>query len=189
MTVSRPTLRIAARRRGTALLETVIVFAIIALLIGLAVLDVVGIIRRSRLDEDVSQFARTMRLAAEHAVFSGKKIAVVIQVTDGDYDVYEENSEGKYDEQSESITQGGRLDLSYIDEIEFEDGTRQYSGEIILHATPKGWGGSVLFSLLDDRNERQRYVQCQRFTTKVIVSNQPLTLPEAREEVSMTSPL
>jgi len=177
--------------RGFVLLEIVIVFLILATLIGLASLNLVGLVQRTRLDEDVSRFAQTLRLAAEQAVFLGRDIEILLEVTDGYYTVYEasesgteEGQEGMESEEEQKIlipTRG--LNRSYIDVIEYEDGSRQYSGELVLKATPEGWSSTVLFSLLDDRDEHQRYLRCDRMTTRVIVSSQELEFPEPQAEL------
>lgn len=174
--------------RGFVLLEIVIVFLILATLIGLASLNLVGLVQRTRLDEDVSRFAQTLRLAAEQAVFLGRDIEILLEVTDGYYTVYEasglETEEGQESEAEQKIlipTRG--LNRSYIDVIEYEDGSRQYSGELVLKATPEGWSSTVLFSLLDDRDEHQRYLRCDRMTTRVIVSSQEPEFPEPQAEL------
>ncbi len=174
--------------RGFVLLEIVVVFLILASLIGLASLNLVGLVQRTRLDEDVSRFAQTLRLAAEQAVFLGRDIEILLEVTDGYYTVYEASEsgteEGQESEAEQKIlipTRG--LNRSYIDVIEYEDGSRQYSGELVLKATPEGWSSTVLFSLLDDRDEHQRYLRCDRMTTRVIVSSQEPEFPEPQAEL------
>ena len=174
-----------ANDRGFVLLEIVVVFLILASLIGLASLNLVGLVQRTRLDEDVSRFAQTLRTAAEQAVFLGRDIEIELEVTDGYYTVYETGGP-KADESEEGKTvliPTRGLNRSYIDVIEYEDGSRQYSGELVLKATPEGWSSTVLFSLLDDRDEHQRYLRCDRMTTRVIVSSQELEFPEPQAEL------
>jgi len=171
--------------RGFVLLEIVVVFLILASLIGLASLNLVGLVQRTRLDEDVSRFAQTLRTAAEQAVFLGRDIEIELEVTDGYYTVYETGGP-KTDESEEGKTvliPTRGLNRSYIDVIEYEDGSRQYSGELVLKATPEGWSSTVLFSLLDDRDEHERYLRCDRLTTRVIVSSQELEFPEPQAEL------
>lgn len=172
-------------QRGFVLLEIVVVFLILASLIGLASLNLAGLVQRVRLDEDVSRFAQTLRLAAEQAVFLGRDIEIELEVTDGFYTVYDTDdpkTDKKEDGKKVLIPTRG-LNRSYIDVIEYEDGSRQYSGELVLKATPEGWSSTVLFSLLDDRDEHQRYLRCDRMTTRVIVSSQEPEFPEPQAEL------
>jgi hypothetical protein len=162
----------------------VIVFLIIAALMTLVSVNIVGIVQRTRLDEDVSRFAHTLRTAAEQAVFLGRDIEIYLEVTDGYYTVYDTKESETGEEQIVLIDTRG-LDRSYIDVIEYEDGSRQYSGELILKATPEGWSGTVLFNLLDDRDEHERFLRCDRLTTRVLVSSQPLDFPEPLSDLSL----
>ena len=174
--------------RGSTLLEALFVVAILALMISLVVVDFTGMIRRSRLDEDVARFSRTMRLTAEQAVLRGRDLAVVVEITDGYYTVYEANEENRYGGELEPVIAQQSLDRCYIDQTDFEDGTHQYSGELILRATPEGWATSIVLNLRGIY-DRQRFVRYDRATTRVIVARQPLYLPEPQEQVYMTVPV
>lgn len=173
---------------GFTLVEVIVVMLIFSLMVGLVVPDVVGAFRRSRLDDDVARFSRTLTLAAEQAIFSRTNYLVVIEVMDGLYTVYEDLGGGKYDEYDPLIAQRS-LNWCYIESIEYEDGSQQYSGEVILRASPAGWENSVLFSLLDDENDRERFLRCDRLTTRNMVSNHFLDFSWTEETVSMTSAL
>jgi len=163
---------------------------LIAFLFGLVSVNVVEASRRARLDDDLGRFTRTLRTAADYAAYSGKTVAVVLDVTDGFYTVFEANEKDSYnDMESEPIIEQQSLDWCYIEEVEREDGSRQYSGEIVLHVTPRGWSESVLFYLLDDRNNLHRFVRCDRFTPRVAESRTPLFLLETYEELSISTPI
>ena len=231
---------------GYMLIEMVLVFTIIGLLLGIGMPVASKVVRRSRLEGDVARFARTLRTAGELAVYYGRELHIVIDVTDGYYTIYDpfrepEEDWTKREEPGEGREEAGRdaagsetsgsetasrdvagsgvagkednvapevidkyqidysyleplmetqgLDRCYIEQIDFVNGTHQYSGELILFATGQGWGASVVFNLIDDRNERRRWVQCNRNTVRVIQSRQPLEMIEPRTEVSMSSPL
>ena len=160
---------------------------LLALAMSIVALDLFGMIGRSVFDKDVGRFARTLRVTAEQAIFRGETLAVVIDVRDGYYTVYEANSEDRYDDLEPLIDRKG-LDECYIETIEFADGSHQFSGELILHATAEGWESSWLFELID-LDERLRWLRCDGFTPRVVVDNQPLEMLEAHSELSMSSSL
>lgn len=170
---------------GFTLIEMIVVMLIFTLMVSLVAMDVVGVFRRGQLDEDVARFSRTLTLAAEQAIFNRKNYLVVIEVMDGYYTVYEDLGDGQFDE-FDPLLDRESLDWCYLETIEYEDGSQQYSGEVILRATPAGWEHSVLFSLIDDENDRQRFLRCDRLTPRNAVSNQPLDFLWAQETVSMT---
>lgn len=167
---------------GFVLLELVVISLIMILLISLVSVSIVGTIRQVRLDEDVAQFARTLRLAVDQAVFSQKNYTIVIDVMDGYYTVYGEKVNIK--DPAPRLIDTQQLNWCYIESIEFEDSTHQYSGEIVLEATPKGWNQSILFNLIDDRNEQRRFLRCDRFTSRTTVSRQPLEMWRPRKSVA-----
>ncbi len=176
------------RNHGFTMIEVVVAFFIIALLLGIVAPDMSNRITQNRLDEDVNRFARTLRMTAEIAVLRGCHLDVVIEVTPGYYTVYEHSEEG-YDEEIEPLIEQRGLDRCYIEQVGHEDGSHQYSGDLILRATPQGWEKSVTFDLIDIPNEHYRFLNCGRLTTRVVVSNRPLELIEPQMEVSMTSPI
>ncbi len=173
---------------GLTLIECVVVMALMALLLTMVAFNASAMVRRARLDRDISRFARTLRMAARQAVFTGKDMLVVIEVTDGYYSVYQAKEPGSLDYNSdEPVIDQQSLDYYYIDKIDFDDGTHQYSGKLILQATPKGWSRSFVFNFLDDQNKSRRYIRCDRFTWRVVCSLHPLKIIEARTDVSMNS--
>jgi hypothetical protein len=170
--------------RGLVLLEIIVVFAIIAMLIGIVVMDPVLRTRRASIDRDVSLFANTLQSTVEYAMFTGSECIVVIDIYGGYYSVYETaDEEGYYD--LSPLMEPGSLDICWIQQVGFEDGTNQYSGELIVHADSQGWKRSLVFDLIDDRNELQRFVRCDHNTSNVLSSKQPLELPEPQEEVGL----
>ncbi|MBN1765716.1 MAG: hypothetical protein JW860_10695 [Sedimentisphaerales bacterium] len=175
--------------RGLVLVELVVIFFIITLFLVFVAPASFELIRQYRLQADVARFARTLRTAAEMAVMQGEPLEVIIDVTDGYYTVYEQEALEDSNDFPEPLIREQGLDWCYITQIHFDDTSSQYSGELALQATPQGWSRSVVFDLIDDRDQRLRYVSCDRMTTRVIVDNQPPDLPEAQTEVSMTSPL
>jgi len=175
------------RRRGTrglVLLEMIVVFAIIAMIIGIVVMDPVLRTRRASIDRDVSLFANTLQSTVEYAMFTGNECIIVIDIYGGYYSVYETADEDDYYELG-PLMEPGSLDICWIQQVGFEDGSNQYSGELIVHADSQGWKRSLVFDLIDDRNELQRFVRCDHNTSNVLLSNQPLELPEPREEVGL----
>ena len=174
---------------GHTLIEAVLAVAIMALIVGIAAVSLVAMVDRSRLDKDVGKFARTLRTAAEQAVFRNENIEVVIEVLEGYYTVYQDGKKNEADqEEDEPLIDRQVLEEFYIEDIEFEDGSHQYSGEIVLKATPQGWKGSVLINLISV-DDKMRFVRCDRMTTGVIDSRQMLELPESQSHVSMYSPM
>ena len=182
---------------GLVLIEIVLVFLIISLMLGIAVPNVIKVVRKTRLDADAARFARTLRTTAELAVLYGRELDVVIDVIDGYYTIYDKDREEESNDETindgyeyiEPVIERQGLDYCYIEQIDFPDGSHQYSGELILHATAEGWGTSIVFNLIDDRNQRKRYVRCDRQTVRVKESRQPLNMLEAKKEVSMTTPM
>lgn len=186
---SRPR-RAAARRPGFTFVEMVLVVTMITILFTLVGLGGMSLLRGERIKEDVGLFARTLRTAAEQAIFRQKTLVVVIEVTDGYYTVFEENEDNDYrSEDIEPVIDRKSLDVCYIDLMEWEDGSQQFSGEAYLRATPQGWKSAVLFEFLDDRDAQRCYVRIDRLTPRVVFSRQPLELLQARSSVSMSNPI
>ena len=158
--------------------------AILALFAGLVMVNIVDAVDRARIDEDVADFARTLRLAAEQAIFRNRNYVILVEVTDGYYTIYEADSEGVILEDAEPLIETAVLDRVYIDEIEHEDGSHQYGNELHLHATPHGWKFSVSMILLDP-DERSRFMRCDRLTTRVVVSRNFLPIRAALKDVSI----
>jgi len=198
------------RAVGLVLIELVVVFVIIGLLLSLVAIDPVARIQQARSSEDVFRLAHTLRMAAENAVMQGKKFAVVIDITDGYYEVYkldiddsfydeqddrEESDEldeldesdelDELDELDEPFVKPGYLKDNYIEQIDFEDGSYQLSGEFVLYATAQGWDQSVVFRLINDQTEQQRFLRCDRYTTNVKSSRKPIELLEPLEKLTM----
>jgi len=174
---------------GFTLMETAVAFTIIALILGLVLFDMHEMIRRDRLDNDVARFVRTLRLTAQEAVLRGEELVVFIEITDGYYTVYEVDEEKEETQTESSLIERRGLDWCYIEQMELEDGSCQYSGEYNLRATPLGWSRSLVFNLIDDRDERRRYVRCDRMTTQVKSTSQPLELLKAEKDVGPSSSL
>jgi len=148
-------------------------------------------IRRARLDEDVARFARTLRLTAQEAIVRGQELIVQIDITDGYYTVYETDKKVALEDR-EPLISGGSLDRYFIEKIEFEDGKLQFSGDLILRATPEGWSQSVAFNLKEGvygAVPRKHFMRCDRLTARVVSSKEPLELLGSRTRVSMVSPL
>ena len=158
--------------------------ALMSLLAAFTMVNVIDNIERARVDEDIADFARAMRIAAQQAIFHNRNYVILIEVTDGYYTIYESDNEGVIADDAEPLLEAAVLDRVYIDEIEHEDGSHQYGNELMLHATPQGWKSSVMLLLLDP-DERIRFLRCDRLTTRVVVSRQPLTMLAARSDVSI----
>ena len=172
------------RTAGHTLVEALLVLVLLSLFAAFIIVNIIDNIERARVDEDVADFARTMRIAAQQAIFHNRNYVILIEVTDGYYTIYESDNEGVIAEDTEPLLDTAVLDRVYIDEIEHEDGSHQYGNELILHATPQGWKSSVMMILLDPE-ERIKFLRCDRLTTKVVVSSQPLTMLAARSDVSI----
>jgi len=191
---------------GYVLIELVLVFFIMVLLMTIVIPNAIDVIQQAQLDEDVAQFARTLRTTAELAILYGYELQVVIDVMGGYYTVYdfhpkedkefdknageeqEDEQEIYYNEsEMEPLIAEQRLNRCFIEQINLDDGSHQFSGEYILRATPRGWERSLVFSLIDDRDKQQRWVRCDRMTVRVEMSRKPLEIPEPLEEVSIMS--
>jgi len=173
-----------AAHRGHTLVEVLCAIALLALFTSLIIVNVMGSIEQSRVDEDVGDFARTLRRATEQAVFRNRHYVILIEVIDGYYTIYEADSEGVISDDAEPLLEPGVLDRVYIDEIEHEDGSHQYGSELLLYATPEGWKSSVLMVLLDPE-ERVRFLRCDRLTSRVVTSRQPLVMLPALSDVAI----
>lgn len=176
------------RYSGFVLVELVVVTLIMALLIGFISLNAVGVFDRVRFDDDLATFHQTLRLASEHAVFSGKTYIVDIEITDGYYTVYAAADKKSPDKETEILIDEQQLKWCYIDEVEFRSGAHQYSGRVKLKATPKGWDDTLLFTLTDEFDQL-RFLRCDRLTPQVTTSRQPLDMPKVYKDLSMSSPL
>ena len=170
--------------RGYTLFEAVVVMALLILMFSLVSVNIFSRIKQTRMNEDVGRFARTLRIAAREAVMRQKDLLVVVDVYDGYYSLYVDDPEEPYSEASEPLLDPEQLSFCWIDEIEFEDGSRQYSGQLRLRATPRGWSGSRLMKLVYEKRgsdlRMERYLRCDRFTTRVTVSRKPISLPQAK---------
>lgn len=186
--VFRKTNSLFRRRAGFVLVELVTVAVIMALLIGFISVNTVGVYNRVRLDSDLAIFNQTLRLACEHAIFSGKTYIVDIEITDGYYTVYSETTTESQGQETEILIDEQQLKWCYIDEVEFRNGAHQYSGRVKLKATPKGWGDTLLF-ILTDEFDQMRFLRCDRLTARATVSRQPLDMPKIYRDVSMSSPI
>jgi len=176
-------------RAGLTLIETLVVVGLVALLAGLVSARIISRVRQAYFQDDVRRFSRSLRAAAEHAVLTGKPLVVVIEVFSGEYNIFEANADDLYDPEEVEPLLGPRiLDQSYIEQVEFEDGSRQYSGQVMLRATPQGWKGTVLMTLRD-LDDRAYFIRCDRLTPRVVLSHQPLEIPEPRKELSIYTPL
>jgi len=173
-----------AGRAGFTFVETIVVAAVILILVAVFSLRLIDRVHDAKLDRDVAQFVNTLRGAVQEAILRQENLAVVIQVHDGYYTVYPETVPGEYDEESEPLFQREQLRRCWIDDMEFEDGSHQYSGKIAFWATPQGWSGSLLFNLLD-KEDRERFVRIDRYTTRVIMDEKPLELVEAKSTITM----
>ncbi len=203
--------------QGLVLIELILVVMIILLMLSIALPNLLRGREQRDLNEDVKKFVKTLRQTAEAAMLEGRYFDILIDITDGYYTVYEINAEVKknaddatrgpefnktidgvdvpWDAASPDFTtmtpvierQG--LDECYIEQILFLNAATQYSGELILHATPSGWKQSVVFDLIDVPNKNWRFVRCDAMTARVTYSAFPLELLETRESVSMTNVL
>ncbi len=169
---------------GFVLVELVLVVLIIGLVLGLVVINIEGILQRTRMDRDVDRFVHTLRLAVEQAVFRSQTVIVDVEVMDGYYVVYPEPGKDQREDEVEPLVPEQQLKWSYIDNIEYADGKHQYSGRFQLKATPQGWEDAVLLTLTDEF-EQMRYVRCDRITSQVASSRYPLEIPQVRKDVSM----
>ena len=172
---------------GSTLVEMVLAILIVALLIGFISVNVEGILRGSRMDRDISQFVNALRRTAEQAILTRESYIVLIEVTDGYYQIYREPSKKELKEEIELLFPEQQLLWSYIYELQDGKGEKQYSGDFRLKASPSGWSDSVLFTLTDEFDQ-WRYVRCDHLTGQVHISRSPLALPEVRENVSMSEP-
>jgi len=185
------------RAVGLVLIELVVVFVIIGLLLSLVAIDPVARIQQARSSEDVFRLAHTLRMAAENAVMQGKKFAVVIDITDGYYEVYKlDIDDSFYDEQDDreesdeldELDESDELDeLDELDEPFVKPGylKDKMSGELVLYATAQGWDQSVVFRLVNDQTEQHRFLRCDRYTTNVKSSGKPIELLEPLEKLTM----
>ena len=159
-------------------------------LISLVSVDVFGRIRQWRINEDVSEFAQMLHLGAEHAVYTDRTLVAVIRVSDNSYAVYPTNADQEFQRGVRPLIPQQRLNYCEFNEVKFENGSNQFSGDVLIYISPTGWQASVLFELHDkDDDTRRRYVRCDRFTTRVRYDNKPLELIEARANLTMYSSL
>jgi len=169
---------------GYTLFEAVVVMALLVLMFSLVGVNIFGRIKQTRMNEDVGRFARTLRMVVREAVIRQKDLVVEVEVYDGYYSVYVDDPEEPYSEASEPLLEPEQLSFCWIDEIEFANGSRQYSGQLRLRATPQGWSGSWLMKLVYEKRgsdlRMERYLRCDRFTTKVTVSRKPISLPQPK---------
>ena len=167
----------------------VVIFAILALILGFVMADVIHIIDRTKYDQDVAQFAQTLQYAAEQAAVRGTEMALALEIYEGHYTIWQANPKDEYDpEVDEPVISRRTLRESYLEEITYEDGSHQYSGDLIFRCTPRGWPSSVVFTIID-LDKRYHYVLLERFTNRVTVSPRPLEIPEPRTELSIDVPI
>ncbi|MCP4707819.1 MAG: type II secretion system protein [Planctomycetes bacterium] len=175
---------------GYTLLETIVVLTILMIIITLVSMDVFGRIKQWRINEDASRFAQMLHLGAEHSVYTNRTHVAVIRVSDGSYTIYPTNENKEFQRGVRPLIPREYLKYCEFDVVKFEDGSSQFSGEVLIYISPKGWQASVLFEMSDRNDEtRRRFVRCDRFTTRVRYNNQPLELIEARANLTMYSSL
>ncbi|MBN1435763.1 MAG: prepilin-type N-terminal cleavage/methylation domain-containing protein [Sedimentisphaerales bacterium] len=174
------------RNGGYTLLEALLVLGIVSIVLALVLPNLFGRLRSNLFMEDSGRFVNTLRIASQEAVYRGKSIAVVIDISDGYYTVYEATMNDVYGEDVEPLIDRQSLEASYIEELEFADGSRSFSGVVILYADPQGWRDNWMFTLID-LEERRRWVRCDLMTTRVVSDNQPLEIPRSYSELSMSS--
>ena len=171
------------------LVELALAVLIIALVVGLLCLNIEGILHTSRMDRDVSRFVNTLRLTVEQAIFTRSNYIVDINVMDGYYVVYPEPTDKDADfDEVEAYIPERQLLWSYLYDVAFGDGRRQYSGNLKLKATPKGWERTVLMTL-HDQFDQLRYVRCDRVTAQVHKSRFPLEIPPVRKRLTLRDAL
>ena len=171
-------------RSGFTFVEAIMAGAILLLLVAFFSVNLIDRIPEAKLDRDVAQFVNILRGAVQEAILRQENLVVVIEIHDGYYTVYQESEPGEYDEDAEPLFEREQLRRCWIDEVEHENGEHQYSGMVIFKATPQGWSGSVLFNLLD-KDDRERFVRIDRYTTRVIMDEKPLELLEAKNTITM----
>ena len=187
-TTTSPVRTAAGRRRGIGytLMEALLVLGIMSIVLALVLPNLFGMLRGYLFKEDAGRFVNTLRMASQEAVYRGKSIAIVIDIADGFYTVYEATANDVYGDDVMPLIDRQSLEACYIEELEFADGSRSFSGVVILYADPQGWRDNWMFTLID-LDERRRWVRCDLSTARVVSESQPLEVPSSYSEVSMSS--
>ena len=160
------------------------------IIISVVSVDIFGRIKQWRINQDASELAQMLRLGAEHSVYTNRTFVAVINVSDNRYAVYPTNAEQKFQRGVRPLIPQQYLRYCEFDRIEFDDGSNQFSGEVLIYISPQGWKASVLFELHDKNdNTRRRYVRCDRFTTRVRYDNKPIDIIAPRANLTMYSSL
>jgi len=162
-----------------------IVFMIIVFMVGA---KVVNVNRKIKLQQDLNQFAHTLSMMVEESILRGKAYVAVIDITDGYYSVYFDNDYALNDD-AETVLPEGRLREWYIENIVFDDDTKDLDGVIKLRATSTGWASGVTITFYDSLDKEVRYLQCERLTNRVSIAKRPMEFVEPQKSVSMTESL
>jgi len=158
------------------------------IIITVVSVDIFGRIRQWRFNEDVSEFAQMLHLGAEHAVYANRTYVAVIRISGNSYAIYPTNAGQKFERGLRPLLEPQRLRYCDFEEITFDDGTNQFSGDVLIYISPKGFEASVLFRLQDNDN-RRRFVRCDKFTTRVRNDNKSLDLIAPRINLTIYSSL
>lgn len=172
--------------RALTLVELLVVMSLISLLVLMAQANLFGMLRRSTFKAQVQEFLSAMQMAAAHAVESGHRYEVIINLPDQEYLLRElTGSDLTAEPQAEQIlTQGAFRSNCRVAYVEFDDGTYTNQDKAKFRAGRAGWqyGGKIVFL---DESEQPYAVIVNRLAPiiQLLEGDPPLMKPKAKEEV------
>lgn len=137
-------------RKGFVLTEILAVVTILALMVGLASMNLFGVFTRASFKSQVQDFVSTMQMACRSAAANGKRYEVVVDIGTQSYLLREIKSDELFDVIDDEVIEernfGSECRIQYV---QFDDGmgTDAEHQEAKFRVGPFGWqfGGKIVF--------------------------------------------
>ena len=174
------------RAKAFTLVELLVVMSILSLLVFMVQANLFGMLRRSSFKTRVQDFISTMQMAASHAVETGHRYEMIIDLSEQTYLLRELTGADLTAQPllEQTVTEGSFGGNCRISHVEFDDGTYTNQDRAKFRAGRNGWqyGGKVVFL---DESEQSYAVIVNRVTPMIqlIEGDPPLMKPKTKEEV------
>ncbi|MBN1124771.1 MAG: type II secretion system protein [Sedimentisphaerales bacterium] len=179
-------------RNGLVFIELLAVIAVLGMLTGLALLNLMPQALQSDYDRQVQEFISTLKMAQDAAAQSDRRYAVMLDLDEGLYMLkpfFELDSDGIPIEE-EIISTGYFTDQFRLEYVRFDDGqdTRRAETNAIevyrvwLLAGRSGWQNSIQIGVLDADGNPYTIV-VNRYSRVITMYNGEYEIPEPLEYV------
>ncbi|MCU0915146.1 MAG: hypothetical protein MUC88_11360 [Planctomycetes bacterium] len=188
---SQPGPGAAGRRRRRAgaftLVELLVIVSFLALLVGMAQLNLFGVLSRNTFRAQVQDFISTMQMAGTNASESGRRYEMIIDFVEQHYLLRELTTSDLEAEPlvEQIITQGTFHGNCRVARVEYDTGDYRNESTAKFRVGPAGWqwGGKIIF--LDERLQASYAVIVNRVTPiiQLLDGDPPLMTPKTKEQV------